>query len=79
VKRLWLLLGHAGLARLRTVRWPMQAAVLDGELFSGDGSEGIDAILEARGRAGSATAIALFDVLQLGGQDVHGRALGRPP
>jgi ATP-dependent DNA ligase len=64
------LLRHVGLAWLRCVRWPVAAAILDGELFSGEGSEGIDAILQARGRAGSADAIACFDVLEVDGQAV---------
>jgi len=39
---------HRGLAWLRDVRWPLSAAIRDGELFSGEGAEGIDAILTAR-------------------------------
>jgi len=43
------------------VRWPVGAAVLDGELYSGDGAEGIDAILATRQQAGSGVAFAAFD------------------
>jgi ATP-dependent DNA ligase len=34
------LLRHRGLAWLRDVRWPIRTAVLDRELFSGEGAEG---------------------------------------
>jgi ATP-dependent DNA ligase len=46
------LLRHRGLHWLRDVRWPVQAAVLDGELYSGDGMDGIDGILLARQQPG---------------------------
>jgi hypothetical protein len=48
----------------------MQAAVLDGELFSGEGSEGIDAILEAARPCRQLHGRRAVDVLQLEGQDV---------
>jgi ATP-dependent DNA ligase len=56
-----------GLAWLRDVRWPVKAAILDGELFSGEGRDGIDAILAARNGDGADVAFAAFDVLQLDG------------
>jgi hypothetical protein len=67
-------LRHAGLAWLRAVRWPVKAAILDGELFSGEGSEGIDAILEARGRAESSSAHAFRheDPERLPGRELRG-------
>jgi ATP-dependent DNA ligase len=43
-----LLARHRGLRWLRDVRWPVERAVIDGELYSGDGAEGIHAILAAR-------------------------------
>jgi hypothetical protein len=49
---------HRGLAWLRDVRWPLSAAIRDGELFSGEGAEGIDAILTARNGDGSGVALA---------------------
>jgi ATP-dependent DNA ligase len=42
-----------GLAWLRDIRWPVASAVLDGEAVAGDGSEGIQAVFEARHRAGA--------------------------
>ena len=39
-----------GLAWLRELRWPVASAVLDGEAVAGDGSEGIQAVFEARTR-----------------------------
>ena len=39
-----------GLAWLREIRWPIASAVLDGEAVAGDGSEGIQAVFEARNR-----------------------------
>jgi ATP-dependent DNA ligase len=47
-----------GLAWLREIRWPIASAVLDGEAVAGDGSEGIQAVFEARHRQGSAMAVA---------------------
>jgi bifunctional non-homologous end joining protein LigD len=66
------LLRHRGLAWLRQVHWPVRSACLDGELYSGEGSEGIDAILMARGQPGSPVAFGAFDVLQVGGREVMG-------
>jgi ATP-dependent DNA ligase len=34
------LLRHRGLRWLRDIRWPVDRAVIDGELYSGDGAEG---------------------------------------
>src|SRR6202795_2910637 len=62
----------AGLAWLRDICWPVASAVLDGEAVAGDGSEGIQAVFEARTRPGSPMAFAAFDVLELDGQSVMG-------
>jgi integrase len=40
------LLRHPGLAWLRDVRWPIEQAVLDGEVCGATGSDGIQAVLE---------------------------------
>jgi hypothetical protein len=50
------LLQLPGLAWLRDIRWPLASAVLDGEAVAGDGSEGIQAVFEARNRPGSPMA-----------------------
>ncbi len=63
-----------GLAWLREVRWPIASAVLDGEAVAGDGSEGIQAVFEARNRPGSPMAFTAFDLLELDGQSVMGEA-----
>jgi hypothetical protein len=36
------------LAWVREIRWPIASGVLDGEVVAGDGSEGIQAVFEAR-------------------------------
>jgi ATP-dependent DNA ligase len=59
-----------GFAVLRDIRWPVAEAVLDGEAVAGDGSEGIQAVFEARTRTGSPMAFAAFDLLELDGQSV---------
>src|SRR5262249_44454874 len=64
------LLRHAGLTWLREVRWPVAHAVLDGELCGESGSDGIQAVLEARGRKDGVTSFLAFDVLRLEGKDV---------
>jgi ATP-dependent DNA ligase len=64
------LLRHTGMAWLRELRWPVESAVLDGEVVAGDGHEGIQSVFEARSSAGSPMEAVLFDVLQVGGQDV---------
>jgi ATP-dependent DNA ligase len=46
------LLGLSGLRWLTTIRWPVRQAVIDGELFSNEGMDGIDGILTARHQAG---------------------------
>jgi bifunctional non-homologous end joining protein LigD len=56
-----------GLAWLQEIRWPVASAILDGEAVAGDGSEGIQAVFEARHRPGSPMAFAAFDLLELGG------------
>jgi bifunctional non-homologous end joining protein LigD len=61
-----------GLAWLREIRWPVAAAVLDGEAVAGDGSEGIQAVFESRNRSGSPMAFAAFDVLEVDGRGVMG-------
>jgi bifunctional non-homologous end joining protein LigD len=59
-----------GLAWLLEIRWPVASAVLDGEAVAGDGSEGIQAVFEARHRPGSPMAFAAFDLLELDGLSV---------
>jgi ATP-dependent DNA ligase len=63
-----------GLAWLRDVRWPIASAVLDGEAVADDGSEGIQAVFEARNRPGSPMAFTAFDLLELDGQSVMDEA-----
>ena len=41
--------------------------MLDGEAVAGDGSEGIQAVFEARTRPGRPMAFAAFDLLELDG------------
>jgi ATP-dependent DNA ligase len=64
------LLRQRGLGWLRDVRWPVERAVIDGELYSGDGAEGIDAVLTARQQAGGNVTFAAFDVLVVGDREV---------
>jgi ATP-dependent DNA ligase len=64
------LLGLPGLRWLSAIRWPVRAAVLDGELFSGIGTDGVDPILTARQRDGGDVSFMAFDLLHLGGPDV---------
>ncbi len=64
------LLGHPGFAFLRELAWPVESAILDGKAVAGDGHEGIHSVFEARGTAGSAMAVVLFDVLHLSDHDV---------
>ena len=64
------LLRDAGLAWLRDVRWPVAQAVLDGEVCAETGSDGIQVVLEARGRADAPTSFLAFDVLALNGREV---------
>src|SRR5262245_17087231 len=60
------LLRYPGMAWLRELRWPFPSAVLDGEAVAGDGSEGIQAVFEARGHPDGAMAFAAFDLLECG-------------
>jgi ATP dependent DNA ligase domain len=64
------LLRHAGLAWLRDVRWTVSQAVLDGEVCGDTGSDGIQSVLEARGRRDGVTSLVAFDLLQVAGEDV---------
>jgi ATP dependent DNA ligase-like protein len=64
------LLRHPGMAWLRTVAWPVEAVVLDGEACAGDGHEGIQAVFEERNRTGGAMSFLAFDLLELNGQEV---------
>jgi ATP-dependent DNA ligase len=63
------LLCHRGLGWLPDVRWPVKSAILDGELFQGNGADGIESLLAARNRDGQDVALAMFDVLMLDGRD----------
>jgi ATP-dependent DNA ligase len=64
------LLNHAGLAWLRDVWWPVTQAVLDSEVCGDTGSDGIQSVLEARGRRNAVTSFLAFDVLSVDGRDV---------
>ena len=64
------LLPHAGLSWLRDVQWPVAQAVLDGELCGDTGSDGIQSVLEARGRRDAVTSFLAFDVLSIDGREV---------
>ena len=64
------LLRHAGMAWLRELAWPVDAAIFDGEAVAGNGNEGIQAVFHERGRAGGVMAMILFDLLSLHGQSV---------
>jgi ATP-dependent DNA ligase len=64
------LLRHPGVAWLAAIRWPVQQAVLDGELCGETGSDGVQAVLEARGRPDGITCFTAFDLLQVGGRSV---------
>src|SRR5262245_65438484 len=64
------LLRHPGMAWLRTLSWPVDAAALDGEACAGDGHEGIQAVFEARNRNGGDMSFLAFDLLSLNGQEV---------
>jgi ATP-dependent DNA ligase len=59
------LLRHPGMAWLRALSWPVDAAVLDGEACAGDGHEGIQAIFEERDRIGGEMSFMAFDLLTL--------------
>jgi ATP-dependent DNA ligase len=63
------LLHYRGLGWLRDTRWPVKSAILDGELFQGNGVDGIERVLAARNGDGQDLAFAVFDVLILHGRD----------
>ena len=72
------LLRHAGMAWLRGVKWPVGAAIFDGEAVAADGHEGIQAVFHERQRPRRAMAVILFDVpCSLNSQSVM-RALDGP-
>jgi bifunctional non-homologous end joining protein LigD len=64
------LLTYSGLAGLRAARWPIDQAVLDGELCATTGMEGVLGVFEARERKDAPLAFVAFDVLQVDGHDV---------
>lgn len=64
------LLRHPGLAWLRPIAWPFQAAVLDGEACAGNAHQGVQHVLVERQRPDGATALLLFDLLTLDGRNV---------
>ncbi len=55
------------------MQWPVAKAVLDGEICGGTGSNGIQLVLEARGRRGAVTSFLTFDVLEVDGRDMRER------
>jgi ATP-dependent DNA ligase len=46
------LLRHPGMAWLRSIQWPFESAVFDGEACAGDAHEGIQAVFTERNRIG---------------------------
>jgi ATP dependent DNA ligase-like protein len=54
----------------RDVQWPIAHAVLDGEVCGDTGSDGIQSVLEARGRRDGVTCFLAFDVLAVDGREV---------
>ena len=64
------LLAYAGLAWLRDVQWPVAQAVLDGEVCGDTGSDGVQSVLEARGRRDAVTSFLVFDVLSVDVREV---------
>jgi ATP-dependent DNA ligase len=64
------LLRHPGMAWLRSIAWPFDSAIFDGEACAGDGHEGIQAVFTERNRIGGDMALVLFDVLHLDGKSV---------
>jgi hypothetical protein len=72
------LIGLPGLAWLGDIRWPSACAVLDGEVVAGDGSEGIQAVFEARHRQGSAMAFTAVRPCGDRGPQSPGGALDGP-
>ncbi len=66
------LLPYPGVAWLGDAAWPVDQAVLDGELCAATGMEGILGVFEARERRGQPMAFVAFDLLQLDSRDVMG-------
>ncbi len=66
------LLAYPGLAWLGDARWPVDQALLDGELCAATGMEGVLSVFEARERRSQPMAFVAFDLLQLDGRDVMG-------
>src|SRR5262245_46663266 len=64
------LLVHPGLAWLRTVTWPANQAVLDGELCAASGMGGILDVFEARKSNLTPLSFLAFDVLHVDGREV---------
>jgi len=64
------LLRHPGMAWLRSVEWPFESAIFDGEACAGDGHEGIQAVFTERNRIGGDMALVLFDLLHVAGKNV---------
>jgi len=52
------------------VQWPVAQAVLDGEICGDTGSDGVQSVLEARGRHDAVTSFLAFDVLAVEGREV---------
>jgi len=52
------------------VQWPVAQAVLDGEVCGDTGSDGIQSVLEARGRRDAVTSFLTFDVLPVDGREL---------
>ena len=67
-----------GLAWLREIRWPVASAVLDGEAVAGDGSEGIQAVFEARNRSGKPHGLRRVRRPRAGRPERHGGAVDGP-
>jgi probable HAF family extracellular repeat protein len=55
------LLRHPGMAWLKSITWPFESAMFDGEACAGDGHEGIQAVVTERNRIGGDMALVLFD------------------
>jgi ATP-dependent DNA ligase len=66
------LLRHPGMAWLRSIAWPFESAIFDGEACAGDGHEGIQAVFTERSRIGGDMSLVLFDVLHVQGRNVMG-------
>jgi ATP-dependent DNA ligase len=64
------LLRHPGMAWLKEVEWPVEAAILDGEVCAGDGHLGVHAVLEHRRRPSDAMSLLAFDLLAAEGREI---------